>query len=316
MRWGYSPDFLVLGDDLAVRDPELSQWCHDFLPKIGVAISQTKGVTSCNVSEFAGAIIEKDSYVFPGKLPVVDEKSWYACSVRLAQPLPDGCPKVSSTEKLEEAFWLSRVAALGCSGKLSCPIENRAAANTIIQQRGFTEDQLDLLSRQYIEYDIRRLRDSCRSLVGNVRKGLITSKSDAIVRMCSSLVDNNYLFTVLEREDDLLRRGFKSTVSRVAYQLRDVIGASSASGFESWLKPKGSSTSEWTTHVLSRVVDILILDAPNWYTKMSSLAERCLLTSLNEVVDRLRELLWERRTQDYKRETARQSSFCHYLAAC
>lgn len=314
-RWGYNPDFLVLGDDLVVRGHELAQWCHDFLPKIGVSISLTKGVTSCNVAEFAGAIVGKDFYTFPGKMPIVDNNSWYACSTRFAQPLPDGCPVAKSDLTVEEAFWLSRVAALGCYAGTSCPIENRYACNSIIQQHGFTEEHLSMLIIKGLEYDIRRIRDSARSLVGSVRKGLVTSKSDAIVRMCETLVDHDLLFRVLEREDDLLRKGFKMTVSRVSYQLRDVIGMSSASGFESWLKPKGDSTAVWVAHVLSRVADVLKLDSPNWSTKYSSLAQRVLISSIAEIMDRLRELLWERRGRDFDRVISKQSSFCHYLLA-
>lgn len=314
-RWGYSPDFLVLGDDLVIRDSGLAQWCHDFLPKIGVKISPTKGVTSSNLAEFAGAYITKDAFAFPGKIPVVDEKSWYACSVMLNQPLPDGCPKGVTKDALQEAFWLSRVAALGCYGALSCPVKNSMACNTIIQQHGLTEAHLDLLLSKYLEYDIQRIGSSCNSIVGQLNKGLITSKSDAICRMIHHAVDNRYLMDVLAREDDLLRKGFKMTVSRVAYQLHDVIGASGGSGFESWLKPKGHTTQEWVTYVLTRVAAILKLDAPNWNTKYSRLAQRLLVSALSELLECLREYVWERRAPSFKRVIARSSSFCHFLSA-
>lgn len=312
-RWGYQPDFLVLGDDLVVRDQGLAQWCHDFLPKIGVGISKSKGVTSCNIAEFAGAFVGKDYYTFPGKMPDVDKKSWYACSVRLAQPLPDGCPKASSSQKLVEAFWLSRVAALGCYGAKCCPLENGAACNTIIQQQGFTEDHLESLVWAQLSYDVQRLRDGSRSLVGSLNKGLITSKSDAIVRMCTGLVDNDYLYNVLGREDDLLRRGFSTTLSRIAFELHDVLGAGRGQGFESWLKPKGQTTAMWVAHTLGRVADMLKLDAPNWCTKYSSLDQRFIVSSLMDIVERLRMCVWERRSPEYKRSSNRSSSLCHFL---
>lgn len=314
-RWGYSPDFLVLGDDLVVRDEALAKWCYDFLPRIGVGISKTKGITSCNVAELAGATILKDSYVFPGEYPEIDQKSWYMCSVRLAQPLPDGCPKVSSTEKLKKVFWMSRVAALGCYGKISCPIENGISCLSIIQRLGFTEVDLDRLVDDHLQYDIRRIRDSARSLAGSIRKGRITSKSDAIRRILTGFVENNQLESVLEREDKLLRRGFTQSLSRVAYGLFDAIGTSSAVGFETWLKPRGDTTNEWTAHTLIRVSDILKLDAPNWPIRRTRLDQRLMLLSILEVVDLLREMLWERRTQNFKRENRQQSSFCHYLCS-
>lgn len=312
-RWGFSPDFLVLGDDLVVRDSGLARWVHDFLPSIGVKINEGKGVTSSNIANFCGAHITADSFIYPGEMPEVDEDSWYNCSVKFAQPLPDGCPKAVSREKLGEAFWLSRVAALGCFGKPSCPIGNSKAANQVISDQCFTEDQLDQLADRHLEYDIRRLRDSARSLRGQILKGKLSSTMAATRRILKDFVHENVLYDVCLREDDLLRRGFKADLTRSCFELFDTLGQSDAVGLESWLKPKGETVELWVAHVLSRLNDLLTLDAPNWSVRRTRIACRILVSSLSDVLDRLRQFLWERRGPEFKRHQKRSSSFCHYL---
>ena len=59
--------YVILGDDICIRDARLARVYRDTLEQLGVPISETKSVVSATLAEFAGYTIHKQEAFRPGK---------------------------------------------------------------------------------------------------------------------------------------------------------------------------------------------------------------------------------------------------------
>jgi hypothetical protein len=61
--------YRILGDDIIIANDDLAREYKNYILSLGVSISETKTITSTNLAEFAGYIIDRKGYYKPPKVP-------------------------------------------------------------------------------------------------------------------------------------------------------------------------------------------------------------------------------------------------------
>jgi hypothetical protein len=174
--WGFAPDFRVLGDDLVIADDGLACWFTDFLPKLGVEISKSKGIVSDRVVEFVGATITPDSYTFPGKWKEVNNKNLYQIVKSFGHPVVWGKTKEES-ETCMRAIGLAQIKELCYSRaggplvgfQLSCELRDKVPDH-IAMIEGLYNCSASDVERYYLPYTQNRVIATFQALGGSLVK--------------------------------------------------------------------------------------------------------------------------------------------------
>lgn len=311
MAWGWKPDFLVLGDDVVIRDRELAHWFQEFAPKIGLAISATKGIVSTSLAEFAGAIIGKDWYTFPGKYPAPTKSNWMSRCESLACPLPGGPTGDFAVDA--EAYWNARLSLLTGIGQFACPIYHRAAAVTLIEARSLS-DQPDL-EYEYFLYQSRRYAKTCYKLARELSRGKIVSRDRWVAEHIGyKLGHPTYISDVFRQLEVAKGMEFSKLVLDEAYSAYSHVDETKARRLYQYLQPKGQSYEERVGHTLSRIADVLEEQAgPKGSLDVHT---RVLWTlAMGRVLQSVRENLWDKQTSNHDRKTDKVFGFISHLAS-
>jgi hypothetical protein len=251
VAWGFEDAFRVLGDDVVIADDGLAKWFIEFLPKLGVEISTTKGVSSSVVAEFVGASITDQDYVFPGQWKIPSKRNIYQLVKHHGQPLP-WLPKqrdhlfqraIGAALIKEQVYSPHRdIDHRGLIPPLAVPCSPDRIERVKAIEAMYPVDS-SKVDEWYLQYTQNRVISTLRSLSGKLLKGdcqVIGTYIDGLIRRTlwdSPLIDK-FEGTEWERDSyhtlDILCDAFQRVVE-VA------INPQYGSAFKSWTKASGNT---------------------------------------------------------------------------
>lgn len=73
---GADPRYVILGDDIVIRDHRVAERYMYLLSLLGVPVSPSKTIASCDVAEFAGKVVTKDGVISPIRFNEISDRSF------------------------------------------------------------------------------------------------------------------------------------------------------------------------------------------------------------------------------------------------
>jgi len=310
VAWGFAPEYLVLGDDLVIKDPGLAQWFEEFAPKIGIAISATKGVVSNRLAEFAGAVIGEDWYTFPGKYPIPNKSNWVSRCESFACPLPGGPTGDAVVDAA--AFWDGRLSRLTGVGQLACPIYHRKAAVDLISLRSSSPPRD--LEFEYFLYQCRRYSKTCRKLARELSRGRIISVDRWVAEHIGFVLGKTeYINDVFVQLEVAKGMEFSKLVLDEAWNAIAHADQAKAQRLFSYLRPQGQTYETRVGHTLARVADFLEEQAgPKG--SLTPHQRTLMLDAMGRLLQRVRETLWDKMASTYDSKETEVFGFIAHLA--